>query len=103
MADYIRAPWRLVWGDRTVGAPRIVDADGNPVVAFGNQARHQGRTKTHARASLMSVAPELLGGCEYALANFEAEWQAVGNHPASHYGDDVDYYRALIAKAKAAP
>jgi len=37
----LRKPLRVIKG-RTHGAPRIVDADGEPVCSFGNQARHRG-------------------------------------------------------------
>lgn len=61
---YIRAPWELRWGDRSAHTPRIVDADGRPVVSFGNQIRHQGMAKVAARANLITAAPELLTACE---------------------------------------
>lgn len=41
----LNTPWRIVEGDTVYGGratPRIVDRYSNPVVAFGNQARHRG-------------------------------------------------------------
>lgn len=38
--DQIRLPFKVLAGD--TGAPRIVDALGKPVCAFGNQANHRG-------------------------------------------------------------
>ena len=63
--DHIRAPWQIVWGSpgRTVRAPRIVDALGEPVVAFGNQVRRQGRARVCARANLVVGAPDMLALC----------------------------------------
>lgn len=39
------APWRVISGHTVVAShftPRIVDCNGNAVIAFGNQARHRG-------------------------------------------------------------
>ena len=71
--DHIRAPWRLIWGGvgRTVRAPQIIDADSKPVVAFGNQARHQELTKILARANLIAATPDLLNACEAEEAFWE--------------------------------
>lgn len=64
--DHIHAPWKLVWGShgRSVRAPRIIDALGKPVAAFGNQVRWQGITQIVARAKLLVAAPSLLEACE---------------------------------------
>lgn len=38
-------PWRVVNGHTVIAShftPRIVDCNGNTVIAFGNQARHRG-------------------------------------------------------------
>ena len=114
---HIRAPWELIWGSpgRTVRAPRIVDALGKPVVAFGNQMRWQGIAQILARAHLLTAAPELLAACESdgkscglvhsgpELLEQAAEYlEAVGMHglvPSLRIKAQEE--RAAIAKARA--
>lgn len=41
---------------------------------------------------------ELEEACRVALAHFEAEWEAVDNHPSSGYWRDVEYFKKVLAE-----
>jgi len=42
----------------------------------------------------------VLDAIENALAYAKAEWDAVGNHPASSYGEDVEFYDSTLRRLK---
>jgi len=42
----------------------------------------------------------MLDAIENALAQAKAEWDAVGNHPASSYSEDVEFYDSTLRRLK---
>ena len=52
--------------------PKVRDERGDPIVSFGNQARHQGLEKVGKRVHLIAAAPDLLVACELAKQHLDA-------------------------------